>query len=187
LVDSDNLSKIVSCYGISQDPNTKNYVMVMEYIEGGNIREYLKSNHKSIGFPCYRLYSIATGLNSIHQQGLVHRDLHAGNILNSNNEFAPHSYITDLGLSQPANSPSEAGKIYGVIPYVAPEVLLGKPYTQASDIYSFGMIMYEMFTGLPPYYDMVHDVYLALKICQGLRPKFQIKIPQDLEDLINRC
>jgi serine/threonine protein kinase len=48
-------------------------------------------------------------------------------------------------------------------------------------------VAYEMLSGLPPYYSVAHDVDLAIKICSGLRPKFQIKIPQLLEDLIKRC
>jgi len=49
------------------------------------------------------------------------------------------------------------------------------------------MIIYEVLTSLPPYYDREHDIHLALKICQGLRPQFRIKIPQLLGNLISRC
>jgi len=122
----------------------------------------------------------------------VHRDFHSGNIVvdkeidENKNEHLVFR-ITDLGLSRPANSQSEAGKIFGVMPYVAPEVLQGESYTQASDVYSFGIIMYEMITSLSPYYDRKHDTSLALDICRGLRPQFQIKIPPLLEDLIKQC
>jgi len=81
----------------------------------------------------------------------------------------------------------EEGEIYGVAPYIAPEVLRSKPYTKTSDIYSFGIVAYEILSGLPPYYDIEHDLQLALGICQGQRPKFQIKIPLLLEELINKC
>src|ERR1700761_1868825 len=52
--------------------------------------------------------------------------------------------------------------LYGVLPYVAPEVLKGKEYTQASDIYGFGIIVYEVCTGLPPYHDISHDEFLDI-------------------------
>src|ERR1044072_186843 len=78
-------------------------------------------------------------------------------------------------------------KIYGVLPYVAPEVLRGKEYTQSSDIYGFGIIAYEVCTGLPPYHDIAHDEFLAVKICQGLRPKSEFKIPQLILDVIKKC
>ena len=63
----------------------------------------------------------------------------------------------------------------------------GKNYTQKSDIYSFGIIIYEVINGLPPYHDAAHDEYLGLKICQGLRPKFNIKIPQIIENIFKQC
>ncbi|GBC54466.2 kinase-like domain-containing protein [Rhizophagus irregularis DAOM 181602=DAOM 197198] len=69
----------------------------------------------------------------------------------------------------------------------SPEVLRGKEYTQSSDIYSFGIVAYEVCTGFPPYYNISHDELLAIKICQGLRPKFNYKIPQLVYDIINQC
>ncbi|CAI2178290.1 15688_t:CDS:2 [Funneliformis geosporum] len=123
------------------------------------------------------------GLKEIHKKGLIHRDLHIGNILNHGIGL---TYITDLGLCQPVNE-ADKDKIYGVLPYVAPEVLRRKPYTRAADIYSFGIVAYEILSGFPPYYEYAHDEFLATKICQGLRPNFTIKIPQLLEDLIKRC
>src|SRR3989442_1475873 len=132
------------------------------------------------------LYQIACGLNEIHDNNLIHHDFHCGNILNSGFD----AYITDLGLCQPANvktSQNESKKIYGVLPYVAPEVLRGKEYTQASDIYGFGIIAYEVCTGLPPYHDVSHEEPLAIRICQGLRPKSNYKIPQLVLDIIKQC
>ena len=137
------------------------------------------------------LFLIADGLRIIHNKGLIHHDFHCGNILNdelSENSTYPH--ITDLGLCKPANvtsSQDDDKKIYGVLPYVAPEVLRGKKYTQASDIYGFGIIIYEVCTGLPPYHDIAHDEFLAAKICQGSRPKSDYKIPQLILDIISQC
>ncbi|KLL05388.1 MAG: hypothetical protein MRERV_1c064 [Mycoplasmataceae bacterium RV_VA103A] len=181
LVDnSDNIAKI---YGISQDPQTKNYITVMQYMEGGNLRQYLQQKSGKLTFRnrLDKLNNIIWGLRDIHQQNLVHRDLHSGNILNSNGR----SYISDLGLGQPANYQKE-GKIFGVLPYVAPEFLQGQPYTKAADIYSFGIIAYELFANSYPYPELDN---LALKIClEGLRPNIdEVKIPQLLKDLIKRC
>jgi serine/threonine protein kinase len=69
---------------------------------------------------------------------MVHRDLHIGNILCSS---ICTTYISDMGLCGEVCNIDKT-KIYGVMPYVAPEVLRGSIYTQAADIYSFGMIMY---------------------------------------------
>src|ERR1044072_4304713 len=73
------------------------------------------------------------------------------------------------------------------LPYVAPEVLRGKKYTQESDIYGLGIIAYEVCTGLPPYHNFAHDEFLATSICQGLRPKSNYKIPQLILDKIQQC
>ena len=92
-----------------------------------------------------------------------------------------------MGLCKPAdyNALENSKKIYGVLPYVAPEILRGQNYTKAADIYSFGIIMYEVISGLPPYHDVSHDNYLAIKICQGLRPTFNIKVPQLIQCRFN--
>jgi len=183
----DWFNNIVPCYGLSQDPETGNYLMVMEYIPEGNLRQYLSNKNKNLTLKdkISHLAKIAQGLKDIHAKNLVHRDFHSGNILKGVEKTS--CLITDLGLCKPANETNQEDKVFGVMPYVAPEVLQNQPYTQKADIYSFGIIIYEVLTGLPPYYDQNHNLDLALRICQGLRPKFNIKIPQLLENLIRRC
>ncbi|GBC54436.1 kinase-like domain-containing protein [Rhizophagus irregularis DAOM 181602=DAOM 197198] len=162
--------------------------MVMELKEGG-LRQHLNNNFISLDWrqKLRSLQGIAYGLKDIHNNGLIHRDFHCGNILSN---FDEKAFITDLGLCQPANvetSHDSDKKIFGVLPYVAPEVLKGKEYTQQSDTYGFGIIAYEICTGYPPYHDIAHDDFLAMKICQGLRPTSNYKIPQLIFDIINRC
>ncbi|EXX62737.1 kinase-like domain-containing protein [Rhizophagus irregularis DAOM 181602=DAOM 197198] len=179
---------IVRCFGITKDPKINNFMMVMELIDGSS-RQHLYNNFISLNWSqkLYSLQCIAFGLKDIHNKGLIHHDFHSGNILSNFDEYA---YITDLGLCQPANVKSSQNsnkKIYGVLPYVAPEVLRGKEYTQAIDIYGYGIIAYEICTGFPPYYNIAHDEFLAIKICHGLRPKCDYKIPQLIVDIINQC
>ena len=115
-------------------------MMVMKYI-GVNISQYLKSNYNELNLndKLGLFYYIALGLKDIHNKGFIHKDLHSGNILRAFDTC----YITDLGLCKPADDQDEK-KIHGVLPYVAPEVLRGKKYTQATDIYSFGILAYEI-------------------------------------------
>src|SRR4051812_48516836 len=161
-------------------------MMVMEYIKNGNLSQYLKSNYYKLNFDnkLHICYYIARGLKDIHNKGFIHKDLHPGNILRGDHYSC---YITDLGLCKPVNEQDEKN-IHGVLPYVAPEVLISKTYTQSADIYSFGILAYEILSGLPLYHNLHHDEFLALKICQGLRPKFNnVKVPLLLENLINQC
>jgi serine/threonine protein kinase len=76
-----------------------------------------------------------------------------------------------LGLCRPASEQSNDGKIYGVLPYVAPEVLRGKQYSPAADIYSFGIVMNEFLSEEYPFGDVPHDYALARDIFDGVRPK----------------
>ncbi|RHZ78843.1 hypothetical protein Glove_155g107 [Diversispora epigaea] len=94
--------------------------------------------------------------------------------------------ISDFGLSNPDGP--EKKNIFGVLPYIAPEVLSGyEEYSKAADVYSFGIIAYEMITGFPPYPDIPHDEDLAIKICNGLRPKIPFHTPKLITRIIMRC
>ncbi|RGB32580.1 kinase-like domain-containing protein [Rhizophagus diaphanus] len=163
-------------------------MIVMEYVENGSLRQYLNNSFNSMKWDEKMdiLRHIASGLDDIHKKGLIHHNLHCGNILKGRN----FTYITDLGLYQPANvkySQGDHKKVYGVLPYVAPEVLRGDEYTQESDIYAFGIIAYEVCTGIPPYHDITHDGFLAIRICQGQRPKSNYKIPKIILNIIKQC
>ncbi|POG61950.1 kinase-like domain-containing protein [Rhizophagus irregularis DAOM 181602=DAOM 197198] len=130
------------------------------------------------------LHKIVSGLNFIHKQNLIHCDFHDGNILNHNES---NIYVSDLGLCQPVKSFLKEYKIYGVVPFMAPEVLRGKPYTPASDVYSFSMIMWEFTSGIPPFNNRAHDIQLSLSICKGERPEIIENTPQCYVDLMKKC
>ena len=95
-------------------------------------------------------------------------------------------FITDLGLCGPVDEKS-SDKVYGIVSYVAPEVLRGKKNTKESDIYSVGMLMWEIFAGHPPFDDEAHDYHLQLKICKGLRPPILPGMPGDYVQMMQRC
>src|SRR5436305_3997754 len=162
-------------------------MMVLEYAENDNLRKYLKSNFFNLTWnkKLQVLKNIALNLHTIHSKEYVHKDLHSGNIL----QFASNTKITDLGLAQLINNSksSNCSSVCGVLPYIAPEVLDGRPYTFASDIYSFGIIMVEVSIGKPPYGSVPHDEKLALAICNGLRPRVSKGTPQCYIDVVNQC
>ncbi|POG80810.1 kinase-like domain-containing protein [Rhizophagus irregularis DAOM 181602=DAOM 197198] len=184
-LDSDN---IINFYGFTKDPNTSKYMVVMDYANKGNLRGNLtgiiKNNWNQ---KLYMLYEIISGLNEIHGNKLIHCDFHDGNILNHNYENNDKIYISDLGLCQPVKSFLQKYDIYGVIPFMAPEVLRGKSYTPASDIYSFSMIMWEFTSGVPPFNDKAHDLHLSLSICKGERPGIIENTPQCYVNLMKKC
>jgi serine/threonine protein kinase len=167
--------------------------MVLEFAEGGSYKNWINKNYKNFDWKnkIQTLLSIIEGLKGIHQKRKVHHDLHPGNILfltkNLNIFYNNSLFISDMGLCEDVNNTSEM-KIYGIIPYIAPEVLRSKAYTQAADIYSFGMIMYFTATGNQPFVDRAHDYNLVLDICDGNRPEIkEPEAPRCYIDLMKRC
>ncbi|PKC59868.1 hypothetical protein RhiirA1_468827 [Rhizophagus irregularis] len=186
-------SNILRIYGLSQNPNTKEYIMVLEYAEGGNFNNWMNKNYRNFSWlsKINTLYNISNGLKEIHQKKIVHRDLHTGNILFFINDISMFDCnmlsISDMGLCGEVDNIDKM-KIYGVMPYVAPEMLRGKPYTQAADIYSFGMIMYFTATGRQPFANFPHDKFLVLGICNGIRPEIdELEAPKYYIDLMKKC
>jgi len=123
-------------------------------------------------------------LSEIHEENYIHHDFHSGNILSYSNT---NSKIGDLGLCQQLKEKDDPNEIFGVIPYLAPEVLSGKPYTKKSDVYSFGMIMWEHTTGKKPFHDRSHNHHLILDILKGKRPEITKDTPEFYADLMKKC
>ena len=159
----------------------------MCYMEDGSLQNFLTKDFKNLkwGSKIKVLYYIIKGLKDIHEKEIIHHDLHSGNIL----QFHIASYIADLGLSCPASQASSSNKndIFGVLPYIAPEVLRGRSYTMASDIYSFGVLMSVISTGQQPFNNLAHDINLAMKICGGERPEFSNNTPKFYIELAFKC
>src|SRR6266545_7842580 len=99
-------------------------------------------------------------------------------------------FITDLGLCGPVDEKSSS-KIYGIMSYVAPELLRGTnnaKNTKETDVYSVGMLMWEIFTGRPPFNDRAHNHYLIFNICEkGLRPPILPEMPEDYAQMMQKC
>jgi serine/threonine protein kinase len=177
-------SGILEFYGITKDPETEEFMMIMQFVAEGSVRNILSRdfNNTLWSRKLRYLHNSAVDLKRLHMLGYIHKDFHSGNILNSGS-----SYISDFGLSGPSNEQKLDNKIYGVLPYIAPEVLNGGPYTLSSDIYSFGVVMAELSSGKPPFHKRKHDTSLALEICNGLRPEFGKGTPEIYKKLAHRC
>ena len=168
-------------------PETNDYMIVMEYANNGSLLSYLDQNINKLTWmdKLRHLYDITDYLWSIRMAGLVHCDLHAGNIVVDNNTRGIYSYICDLGLSRSVNSSEST--IRGVLPFIAPEVFHTCKFTQKSDVYSFGIIMYLIATGEPPFREYSFDKCLAMRICEGLRPSMPDSAPEEYKKLAERC
>ena len=137
--------------GITKDPETHKYMIVLSYYSGGSLRNYLNNNFNDIDWEnkLAHLKDLASKFSEIHKLDIVHRDFHPGNILKDSNEYI---HISDFGLSklitENIKNPQK-NTISGVLPYIAPEVLNGEEYKKGADVYSFAFVAYEMITGHP--------------------------------------
>ncbi|RIB23523.1 kinase-like domain-containing protein [Gigaspora rosea] len=180
-------------YGLTQNTARNQYLMVFRYANNGNLRHYLRSNFKKHIWKgkLLRLIDISKDLIKIHEAGYIYCDFDGGNILQRQEglwlEKIIKSYIADLGLSQNNKESILKKGIYGVLPYIAPEILLGQKYTQTTDIYSFGVVMAEITTGIPPFDGYLFNNDLAIEICRGLRSKFAPGTPDFYIKLAESC
>ncbi|RHZ74614.1 hypothetical protein Glove_220g57 [Diversispora epigaea] len=147
----NNHDNIINFYGINIDSSTEAYYLVLQYAKDGNLRTYLRNNFKSLDWriKINMAKDITSGLRCIHEENIIHKDLHSKNILVHDGRLL----IADLGLSQPldANSNSMSG---GMIAYTDPEYLRNQrkhKRNKASDIYSLGVLFWELSSGRPPF------------------------------------
>jgi serine/threonine protein kinase len=187
-----NLGNYVCKYfGITQDPNSHDVTIIMPYYDSGDLINYITKNFYNVNWyeKMVNLKKIMQGLANIHSVNVVHRDLHSGNIFFGEPDlyFMEDITIGDLGISKSATESAFDENYYGIIPYMAPEIFQGQKYTKASDIYSIGMIMWELMTGRRPFWDRNHDSELIIEIYDGLRPPIVTNAPKGYIELMKEC
>ncbi|KAG0038072.1 hypothetical protein BGZ82_001145 [Podila clonocystis] len=181
---------IVKFFGITKHPLTHDTCIVMQFAENGCLQDYLETQNVSITWLTkYRLaWEIASGLDFIHRENIFHTDLHSRNILI---DTGGKALITDFGLSKSVNKTiytTKAG-LFGVVPYVAPERMQNPTYTYNAkcDIYSLGVIFWELSSCVIPFEVQLQDVMLAVNIIAGVREKTVPGTAVEYEMLYRRC
>lgn len=125
--------------------------MIMDYVPGGELFGRLKEE-TTFNESRVKLYAaeMTLGIGHLHKIGIIYRDLKPENILVDRDG---HLRLADFGLAKEVADDGTAKTFCGTPEYIAPEMLEKKPYTKAVDWWSFGTLVYEMLTGLPPFYD----------------------------------
>ena len=165
--------------------------IAMEYIEGNELKSllnYTKSNAFSIEQAIKYAIQIAEGLTAAHRKGIVHRDIKSANIMITDHGNVK---IMDFGLAKVWGGTllTKIGTTVGTISYMSPEQARGKEVDQRTDIWSFGIVLFEMLTGKLPFrseYEqaVIYSImYERHESAVSLRPE----IPPDLESIINKC
>jgi serine/threonine protein kinase len=178
---------VVRVHGLEEEEGSPP-ILVMEYVPGADLKILLQLDGSME--PTYALTllrQIATGVAVAHRAGLVHRDLKPANILMTP-DGTPK--ITDFGIAHDTAGAgmTEPGQTWGTSAYLAPEQALGHPVTSATDIYSLGVILFEMLTGRVPFVGE-DPVQVALAHIQQPTPSVHTLnplIPPGIEQLVAR-
>jgi serine/threonine-protein kinase len=168
-----------------------NYAISMEYfpshtLGGEIINEKPVALKRAIKFGI----DIATGMAVAHQAGIVHRDLKPANVLIDNDSLLK---IVDFGVAaaqtQGDTQLTKTGYVIGSPKYMAPEQILGKKVDERADIYSLGVILYELLTGVPPYSRGDHMSVMYQHVQGKARPPIDINkdLPVELSNLVMKC
>ncbi len=175
---------IVSIYDVGED-NGRHYI-VMEYIEGVTLKEYIKEHGKLSNFEAASIASqICGALEAAHTKNIVHRDIKPHNIMITNDNLVK---VTDFGIARASSgSTLQAGdSILGSVHYISPEQARGGYVDCKSDIYSLGIVLYEMLTGSVPF-ESDSPIAVAMKHLEE-KPKnpceLNPEIPEELQEII---
>lgn len=164
------------------------YYIVMQYVEGGSLRELLKREKK---LPIYDVVNIgldvSDALARAHRLKIIHRDVKPDNVLLSSTGTP---YLTDFGQAHIADAPglTRPGQIIGTLNYMAPEIFAGESADRRSDIWAFGVMLYEMLTGFRPFMGE-NSAQLMTAIIKQPAPdirKLRPDCPERVADIVHR-
>jgi len=141
---------IVQVYDRGETPDGTCYI-AMEYVSGGTLKERLDERGPMEPQRALAVASqVAEALWAAHERGVIHRDIKPQNILVTD---MGHLKVTDFGIARAASAAtiSTTSAVFGTAGYLSPEQALGEPATPRSDLYSLGIVLYELLTGVVPY------------------------------------
>lgn len=180
-------SNIVNVLDVEEDDNC--YYLVMEYINGPTLKEYLcKEGKLSADEAVEMTLQILKGIAHAHHHRIIHRDIKPQNILMTENGTLK---VLDFGIARALSETAmtETNHVMGSVQYLSPEQAKGQSTDESSDIYSIGIVLYELLTGHPPFNGET-PVSVAIKHIQESLPsvrKERPSVPQSIENIIMKA
>jgi serine/threonine-protein kinase len=178
---------ICSIYEIDETPEGQVFIS-MAYCEGASLRDRIKDGPLPVREVFELVFSVADGLSSAHQRGIVHRDVKPGNIIVTTEGFVK---LIDFGLAKLADRSrvTQTGNAPGTLSYMSPEQVSGGDIDGRTDIWSLGVVAYEALTGKLPFQADI-DPAMMYQILneEPVQPRrLRSEIPADFESIVLRC
>jgi serine/threonine protein kinase/Tfp pilus assembly protein PilF len=162
--------------------------IAMAYIDGQSLREKIKAGPMKIEEALAIATQVAEGLQEAHEKGIIHRDIKTGNIMVTKKGQAK---IMDFGLAMLTGETkiTRTGTTIGTLAYMSPEQIHGEELDHRTDIWSFGVVLYEMLTGQVPFQreNQAAMIYSVLNDQPKPLSSIRSEIPQDVEQVINKA
>jgi serine/threonine protein kinase len=160
--------------------------LVMEHIDGRTLQQVLSESPVPWPRACSWAADLASALGRAHQCGIIHGDVKPANIMVTDDG---HVKLSDFGIARFATQVSGSGRIMGTPAYLAPEQILGEPHSSKSDLFSLGIVLYQMLTGVPPF-DGSSVAAVCAQILSTNPPvpsKRNPALPPGLDHIVMRC
>ncbi len=181
-----NHSNIATIYEIDEIQDA--CFICMEFIEGKSLKQIIREKHLSLREFFKIAIPIAEGLDAAHKKGIIHRDVKSDNIMITNDGVVK---ITDFGLAtlKDVTSLTVSGTVLGTLEYISPEQVQGLPVDHRSDIFSLGIVMYEMITGKIPFKGDYQAALIYSILTETPQPLADYKagISDELQKIIDRA
>ena len=178
---------IVQVYDVGEDDGGRPFI-VMELIEGDTLAQRARGRRLRVDEVVDVATQVCAGLQHAHDHGVVHRDVKPGNLLHRRDGLVK---IADFGIARAAEATqlTEVGTVLGTAAYLSPEQAAGEEVGPAADLYSLGVVVYELLTGRTPF-QFGSLAELAAKQREGaVTPVRELApaVPPPLEDVVMRC
>ncbi|KAE8665340.1 Kinase superfamily protein with octicosapeptide/Phox/Bem1p domain [Hibiscus syriacus] len=179
---------VVTFYGVVLDGPVGSVATVTEYMVNGSLRTSLQKNERNLDKRKQLLIAmdVAFGMEYLHGKNIVHFDLKSDNLLvNLRDPHRPICKVGDLGLSKVKCQTLISGGVRGTLPWMAPELLNGS--SSLVDVFSFGIVMWELLTGEEPYSDLHYGAIIGGIVSNTLRPPVPECCDPEWRSLMERC
>ena len=173
--------------GVEDSPERSLAYLVMEYVPGKTLRDLLREKGRlTPRLALAMMDPVVEGLGAAHDVGLVHRDVKPENVLLASNGRIK---IADFGLARAVSTTTNTGTLIGTVAYLSPELVTGGGADARSDIYSAGIVLFELLTGKQPYTGDV-PIRVALQHANSTVPAPSTLVPglaSDIDELVQWC